>query len=280
MSERGYRANRQPSGARNSLPQRVRTSSCAITPSGTGCRTGLSLVEYAMPHCYMMLRSLMADYRGWDGVIFFSAFSCPKRLPRGTISTSACLRPGPRCMRRSRTGRLTSPHDVPALEATLPRRAGAAHGTVRRTLRKRRPPAGERKRDRRRAARAGLRTRRRVRRGRPRRERAVPNPPRMRHRPTYARPALRYRRRRPARRSTHARAIRIRSPCVRSSTVSAMSEASSVTAPSRSKPAAIRLPARRHRARRARRDRRSSHHRFGQRTPQRRHRRRRACGPP
>ena len=73
------RLHREPAGARRRLsaaraePGRARLCAAARLPFL------LSVAEYAMPNCYMMLDTAVAELPQLDGIIVFSAFMLPER---------------------------------------------------------------------------------------------------------------------------------------------------------------------------------------------------------
>ncbi len=78
MSERAYRgyiASRPVRGT--SYPQRVQNLVVRDYAQRRGLPYRLSVVEYAMPRCTMMLHSLLEELPQLGGAIFFSAFMLP-----------------------------------------------------------------------------------------------------------------------------------------------------------------------------------------------------------
>lgn len=77
---RGYIVSRPVRGT--SFPQRVQNLVVREFARRKGLAYKLSVTEYAMPHCYMMLEQLLGELDALDGVILFSAFTLPPEAGR------------------------------------------------------------------------------------------------------------------------------------------------------------------------------------------------------
>jgi len=77
---RGYIASAPVRGTH--FPQRVQNLVVRDYAARRGLAFKLSLTEYAMPGCYMMLENLLAELPQLEGCIVFSAFMLPKRPER------------------------------------------------------------------------------------------------------------------------------------------------------------------------------------------------------
>jgi sporadic carbohydrate cluster protein (TIGR04323 family) len=78
VSDRGYRGYIGSRPVRGTTyPQRVQNLVVRDYAQRRGLPYRLSLVEYAMPACYMMLDALLDDVANLDGIIIFSAFMLP-----------------------------------------------------------------------------------------------------------------------------------------------------------------------------------------------------------
>jgi len=74
---RGYISSRR---VRNmSFPQRIQNSIVRTYAARNGLLYKLSLTEYAMPNCFMMLDVLLAELPKLDGIILFSMFMLPSK---------------------------------------------------------------------------------------------------------------------------------------------------------------------------------------------------------
>jgi sporadic carbohydrate cluster protein (TIGR04323 family) len=76
---RGYIASRPVRGT--PFPQRVQNLVVRNHATRYALQYKLSLAEYAMPDCYMMLQTLLDELPRLDGVIVFSMFMLPSRPP-------------------------------------------------------------------------------------------------------------------------------------------------------------------------------------------------------
>jgi sporadic carbohydrate cluster protein (TIGR04323 family) len=120
MSERGYRGYIGSRPVRGTaFPQRVQNLVVRDYAARHGLPYRLSLVEYAMPNCYMMLRSLMAEVPRLDGVIFFSAFMLPETATARHEIYERIFATGATLHAALENRALKSTRDVAALEATL-----------------------------------------------------------------------------------------------------------------------------------------------------------------
>jgi len=72
---RGYIGSRPVAGTR--YPQRVQNLVVRDYAARHGLELLLSLTEYAMPGCYMMLRDALAELAHAEGLILFSLFMLP-----------------------------------------------------------------------------------------------------------------------------------------------------------------------------------------------------------
>jgi len=77
---RGYIASAPVRGTH--FPQRVQNLVVRDYAARRGLAFKLSLTEYAMPGCYMMLENVLAELPQLDGCIVFSAFMLPKAKKR------------------------------------------------------------------------------------------------------------------------------------------------------------------------------------------------------
>jgi len=77
---RGYIASAPVRGTH--YPQRVQNLVVRDYAARRGLTFKLSLTEYAMPGCYMMLENVLAELPHLDGCIIFSAFMLPKAKKR------------------------------------------------------------------------------------------------------------------------------------------------------------------------------------------------------
>ena len=78
---RGYVATRPVRGDR--IPHHVQNLVIRDYAERMGLRCPqLPAVEYAMPGCYMMLESVLAELATTEGVIFYSLFQLPERASR------------------------------------------------------------------------------------------------------------------------------------------------------------------------------------------------------
>jgi sporadic carbohydrate cluster protein (TIGR04323 family) len=145
---RGYMASRAVRGTH--FPQRVQNLVIRSHATRHGLPFKLSLVEYAMPGSYMMLRTLLDELPRLDGIIIFSMFMLPQRsavradvyagvlgagvqlhaaledviirystdvpLFEDTLAVAAALRSAPMRGRYTKTGGLSDPGD-PFLKA-------------------------------------------------------------------------------------------------------------------------------------------------------------------
>lgn len=73
----GYIASRPIAGSR--VPQHIQNLVIREYCRQRGLGFRLSATEYAMPSCYMMLESLLADDAGHDGIVAYSMFMLPAR---------------------------------------------------------------------------------------------------------------------------------------------------------------------------------------------------------
>jgi sporadic carbohydrate cluster protein (TIGR04323 family) len=120
MSERGYRGYIGSRPVRGTAyPQRVQNLVVRDYAARRGLPYRLSLVEYAMPSCYMMLRSLLTELPRLDGVIFFSAFMLPETAAARHEVYERVFAAGTTLHAALENRALQSPKDVAALEATL-----------------------------------------------------------------------------------------------------------------------------------------------------------------
>ena len=74
---RGYIASRRVRGER--APQHVQNLVIRDYAQRNGLEFNLSLVEYAMPGCYMMLESALEELPTVDGLICYSLYMLPQR---------------------------------------------------------------------------------------------------------------------------------------------------------------------------------------------------------
>ena len=74
---RGYIASRWVRGER--APQHVQNLVIRDYAQRNGLDYHLSLVEYAMPGCYMMLESALEELPTVEGLIFYSLYMLPRR---------------------------------------------------------------------------------------------------------------------------------------------------------------------------------------------------------
>lgn len=74
---RGYITSRPVQGSH--FPQRVQNLVVRDYAQRRGLPFRLSLTEYAMPGCTMMLETLLSDLGRLDGIVLFSAFTLPER---------------------------------------------------------------------------------------------------------------------------------------------------------------------------------------------------------
>jgi len=72
---RGYIGSRPVAG--NSYPQKVQNLVIRDYAARHGLDLKLSVTEYAMPGCHMMLQDVLAELDRLDGVILFSLFMLP-----------------------------------------------------------------------------------------------------------------------------------------------------------------------------------------------------------
>jgi sporadic carbohydrate cluster protein (TIGR04323 family) len=80
MTERGYRGyitSRPVQGSH--FPQRVQNLVVRDYAQRRGLPFRLSLTEYAMPGCTMMLETLLGELDQLDGIVLFSVFTLPER---------------------------------------------------------------------------------------------------------------------------------------------------------------------------------------------------------
>ena len=80
MTERGYRGyitSRSVQGSH--FPQRVQNLVVRDYAQRRGLPFRLSLTEYAMPGCTMMLETLLGELDQLDGIVLFSVFTLPER---------------------------------------------------------------------------------------------------------------------------------------------------------------------------------------------------------
>lgn len=70
---RGYIVSRSVSGV--AYPQRIQNLVIRDYAARLGLRLALSLTEYAMPRCYMMLEDLVNRLDVLEGIVFFSIFT-------------------------------------------------------------------------------------------------------------------------------------------------------------------------------------------------------------
>lgn len=73
---RGYIASRPINGYR--VPQHVQNLVLRDYAGRHGLVYRLSATEYAMPHCYMMLESILDELPDIDGIITYSMFMLPQ----------------------------------------------------------------------------------------------------------------------------------------------------------------------------------------------------------
>jgi len=74
---RGYIGSRPVAG--NSYPQRVQNLVIRDYAMRHGLKLQLSLTEYAMRNCFMMLHDALAELEQIDGLILFSLFMLPSK---------------------------------------------------------------------------------------------------------------------------------------------------------------------------------------------------------
>lgn len=74
---RGYIASRRVRGER--APQHVQNLVIRDYAQRNGLEYNLSLVEYAMPGCYMMLESALEELPTIEGLICYSLYMLPRR---------------------------------------------------------------------------------------------------------------------------------------------------------------------------------------------------------
>ena len=74
---RGYIASRPVRGVQ--FPQRVQNLIVRTHATRHGLTYKLSLAEYAMPECFMVLQTLLTELPKLDGVLLFSMFMLPQR---------------------------------------------------------------------------------------------------------------------------------------------------------------------------------------------------------
>ncbi|MGH7327911.1 MAG: LIC12192 family sporadic carbohydrate cluster protein [Polyangiaceae bacterium] len=77
---RGYIASRPVRG--NTTPQRVQNLVIRDYCARRGTRYLVSLTEYAMPGCYMMLENVLQELPKIEGIVCFSAFMLPPQRDR------------------------------------------------------------------------------------------------------------------------------------------------------------------------------------------------------
>lgn len=77
---RGYIGSRPVAGTR--YPQKVQNLVIRDYAARHGLTLRLSLTEYAMPHCYMMLHDALSELETGDGLILFSVFMLPANAAR------------------------------------------------------------------------------------------------------------------------------------------------------------------------------------------------------
>lgn len=77
---RGYIGSRAVAG--QSYPQKVQNLVIRDYAARHGLDLKLSVTEYAMPGCYMMLQDALAELPRLDGLILFSLFMLPRDVAR------------------------------------------------------------------------------------------------------------------------------------------------------------------------------------------------------
>jgi sporadic carbohydrate cluster protein (TIGR04323 family) len=127
MPEGGFRGYIVSAPVRSThFPQRVQNLVVRDYAQRAKLTYRLSATEYAMPGCTMMLRTLLDELPGLDGIVLFSLFTLPaKRAERRTVY-DRCLAAGKPLHAALEQLVLTTAADIArwdeliALEATLP----------------------------------------------------------------------------------------------------------------------------------------------------------------
>jgi sporadic carbohydrate cluster protein (TIGR04323 family) len=114
---RGYVASRPVRGS--SFPQHVQNLVVRDYAARRGLPYLLSLTEYAMPDCFLMLEALLGELPKLRGVIFFSIFMLPENKLRRQNVFDRILSMGCELHTALENIALRSPDDIGAIEDLL-----------------------------------------------------------------------------------------------------------------------------------------------------------------